>query len=96
MKNDKAEGGGENDEVRNPGAGDGVEWWAGWPAEERRVLGDILRMVSGLKRSQVPLVARAARIWESKLAFFLKVQLRGSGGNNGRPRRRGGNGQANH
>jgi len=51
------------------------DWWAAVPAEEQRLLAEIMRMVRGLKRSQVPQVSQAARSWEHALGFFIKVRL---------------------
>jgi hypothetical protein len=51
------------------------EWWAAVPPAERLVVGEVMRMVRGLKRSSVPQVAQAARSWESGLGFFIKVRL---------------------
>jgi hypothetical protein len=54
------------------------EWWARVPAEERQVLGEIMRMVRTLKQSRVPQVAWAARAWECTLGCFIKVRLMNS------------------
>jgi hypothetical protein len=51
------------------------DWWAAVPADEQRLLAEIMRMVRGLKRSQVPQVSQAARSWEHALGFFIKVRL---------------------
>ncbi len=52
------------------------EWWVVLPPGERHVLGQVMGMFRGLKRSRVPRVARAAAKWERGLACFIKVRLK--------------------
>jgi len=56
--------------------------WTNLSSGEKDFIRALIWMVQGAKRSQVIEVARAARKWESGLAFFFKVRLR-----NQRPRR---------
>jgi hypothetical protein len=61
---------------RNNGNREEIAWWIVLPTGERVFLGSLMRMIRGAKRSRLAEVARAARFWESKLAFFLKWQLK--------------------
>ncbi len=51
------------------------EWWLAVPAEEKHLICTVMRMVRGLKRSQVPQVAQAAAKWERGLGCFIKLRL---------------------
>ncbi len=49
--------------------------WAGLSEEERWLIGTLMGMLKGARRSHIREVARAAAKWESGLGFFIKVRL---------------------
>lgn len=51
-------------------------WWTTLPRAEKELIRTLMRLVQGAKTSESYEVARAARKWESGLAFFFKSRLR--------------------
>ena len=51
------------------------ELWAGLSEGERRLIGSVMGMLKGARRSQIRDVARAAAKWERGIGFFIKVRL---------------------